>query len=110
MGICESLDGDGNGVVDFSEFVIANIDPHLESQEQLCWKAFKLFDLDGSGFIERIELGKLLGGDIATESHDDFRPTDEEIDEMYTELDTNKDGKIDFPEFERILHRLSLPG
>jgi len=105
--LVETLDGDGNGVVDFSEFVVANIDYQLEAREQIGWKAFKVFDLDGSGFIERVELTRLLGSSTITENFGQYRASDEMLDEMYRELDKNGDGKIDFQEFMHILHRLS---
>jgi len=108
--LCETLDGDGNGVVDFSEFLVANLDASLAARDQVCWKAFKVFDLDGSGFIERAELGRLLGSEGISEAFGHFRASDEELDEMYRELDANKDGKIDFDEFMRILRRLDLQG
>jgi len=54
--------------------------------------AFKLFDKDGSGYIDRDELAglmKALGVDLG----------ESELNNMYTEMDPSGDGQIDFDEF-----------
>lgn len=55
-------------------------------------KAFALFDRDGTGSIDRDELEQCLH---AVGIH----PTPAEMDVLYTSMDTNQDGKIDFAEF-----------
>ncbi|KAJ2811529.1 hypothetical protein H4S07_002005, partial [Coemansia furcata] len=56
---------------------------------------FKTFDENGDGFITKSELRKAL---------DKFgmKPSDEDINEMMANADTNKDGHIDFKEFVKI--------
>lgn len=64
---------------------------HLKSDdyEDNMKQTFKVFDRDGNGFISRGEL-KLAMNKL------DPTLTDEEIDEMLAEADTNKDGKINY--------------
>ncbi|CAN8070968.1 unnamed protein product [Agarophyton chilense] len=82
------VDADGNGLIDFAEFVtlmarkMNNTDRDAEIQE-----AFSVFDKDGSGKISSDELRQImnsLGEDL----------TDEEIQQMIREADTNGDGEI----------------
>ncbi|CAL8110427.1 unnamed protein product [Orchesella dallaii] len=58
--------------------------------------AFRVFDKDGNGFITRDELKEameMIGEPV----------TDEDIDNMITMADLNKDGKIDYEEFSKLL-------
>lgn len=49
--IFEKLDFNQNGSIDYTEFMIANIDKDRLLQEDLLYDAFKMFDIDGSGSI-----------------------------------------------------------
>ena len=59
-------------------------------------EAFKLMDLDKDGFITKTELRQMMGkfGEILT---------DEELNAMIDEADTNKDGKVDINEFRALM-------
>lgn len=63
---------------------------------------FDIFDADNSGAIETKELGdvmKTLGfGEL----------TDEELDELITEFDTDKSGKMEYDEFRYLLKKYSV--
>lgn len=59
--------------------------------------AFKSFDTDQSGTIERHELGMLLKR--LTDAFDVEEPSDDDINEILKELDANGDGKISQVEF-----------
>ena len=59
------------------------------SQFQYC---FSLFDSDQDGVINKEDIKKSLTGL-------GYNPTDQEIEEMVTVLDSNKNGEIDFHEF-----------
>merc|ERR1712007_369333 len=50
--IMEAADTDGSGVIDYTEFLAATLDKKHCRQENICWTAFKKFDLDGSDTIE----------------------------------------------------------
>lgn len=108
--IVKQLDVDGNGAVDYSEFLAATVQQAKSQQEDACRKAFNVFDIDGNGYIDRSELGKLLlsKSSLSTWNLNDS-PTKggrhPEIDEIYAELDADKDGKIDFEEFMAVMNR-----
>ena len=61
------IDLDGSGVIDFTEWSVANIGSHITKAKLK--KAFELFDLDGSGQISADELqqmmGQLLGNQVS---------------------------------------------
>uniref|UniRef100_A0A3Q3J6Z9 EF-hand domain-containing protein n=1 Tax=Monopterus albus TaxID=43700 RepID=A0A3Q3J6Z9_MONAL len=67
------------------------------------WKefseCFRIFDKNGDGFLDRAEFGEILHltGETVTE---------EDIDEMFGESDSNKDGKIDFDEFLKMMENV----
>ncbi|KZV28109.1 calmodulin-like protein 11 [Dorcoceras hygrometricum] len=62
-------------------------------QEQYeIYEAFKLFDKDGDGKITREELGSVLGS-----LHQNLSV--EELQDMIDEVDSDKNGTIEFPEF-----------
>ncbi|KAJ2715261.1 hypothetical protein H4R19_001301 [Coemansia spiralis] len=60
--------------------------------------AFNLFDEDGSGTITKAELSKLL-------QSLDHNPTDQELQDMINEVDTDGNGEIDFDEFVGMMER-----
>merc|ERR1719246_177004 len=61
--LLEQVDTDGSGVVDYTEFLAATMDKKVYHQENVVWNAFKKFDLDNSGAIDRKELHQVLGDD-----------------------------------------------
>eukprot|EP00913_Durusdinium_trenchii_P004706 g4371.t1 len=58
--ILQAIDCNGSGSLDYTEFLAAMLDqkrslePHWED---VCWAAFRIFDLDGDGKITREESG-----------------------------------------------------
>jgi len=100
----ESIDTDGSGVIDYSEFLAATMDKRKYIQEDVCWRAFKVFDADGSGTIDRKELGKLMGSDTITDVMQ-AKLTEDEVDAILQEVDCNGDGVIDFDEFLVMMRR-----
>ncbi|RCH96684.1 hypothetical protein CU098_002856, partial [Rhizopus stolonifer] len=59
-------------------------------------EAFKVFDADGNGVIDREELHKVMSSLNET-------LTEEELDAMIKEADSNGDGKISFEEFKAMM-------
>ncbi|KAJ2820394.1 hypothetical protein FBU31_005239 [Coemansia sp. 'formosensis'] len=92
----KELDDDGCGTMDFEEF-LAQIQTQATecNEDDVAKENFKTFDENGDGFITKSELRKAL---------DKFgmKPSDEDINEMMANADTNKDGHIDFKEFVKI--------
>mmetsp|Transcript_99098 Transcript_99098/g.279980 ORF Transcript_99098/g.279980 Transcript_99098/m.279980 type:complete len:526 (-) Transcript_99098:23-1600(-) len=100
----DSIDTDGSGVIDYSEFMAATMDKRKYIQEDVCWRAFKTFDVDGSGCIDKEELKRLLGmhgvGDVMQ-----VQVTENEVNAIMQEVDLNGDGRIDFDEFLAMMRR-----
>ena len=92
-----SVDDNGDNEIDFPEFLIlmksriGERDPEKELRD-----AFKVFDTDNSGSIDRKELKRLMKklGQALTEG---------ELDAMMDEVDTNGDGEISFEEFKAMM-------
>ncbi|RID58592.1 LOW QUALITY PROTEIN: hypothetical protein BRARA_F01882 [Brassica rapa] len=93
--LMNEADADGNGTIDFPEFL------NLMAHEGLIqWKSLKkpsgFFDKDQNGFISAAELRhvmKNLGEKL----------TDEEVDEMIREADVDGDGQINYDEFVKVM-------
>ncbi|KAF7458403.1 calcium-dependent protein kinase CDPK5 [Cryptosporidium felis] len=92
------LDTDGNGRIDYTEFLAASIDHRLYEQESLCKAAFRVFDLDMDGRISPQELSRVLNVTFIQEAFEQST-----IDSLLKEVDTNQDGFIDFNEFMRMM-------
>lgn len=92
--IVADVDADGNGAINYTEFLAATLQKKQYMQEDACWKAFSVFDQNGDGRISLDELKKVLhSGDV-----EDVIDA-ERIEEIMCEVDANGDGMIDFAEF-----------
>ncbi|CAL5000817.1 unnamed protein product [Urochloa decumbens] len=90
--LMEAADTDGNGTLDCDEFVTVSL--HLKkkaSDDEYLASAFRYFDKDGSGFIELDELKEELG------------PNEQVILDIIRDVDTDKDGRISYQEFELMM-------
>ncbi|CAH9082292.1 unnamed protein product [Cuscuta europaea] len=89
--LMEAADVDGNGTIDYIEFITATMHRHRLERDEHLYKAFQHFDKDHSGFITRDELKSAMKeygmGDEAT------------IKEIIAEVDTDNDGRINYDEF-----------
>jgi len=92
-----SIDTDGNGEIDFDEFLelmankMAGGDEEAELQE-----TFKYFDQGGKGYITRENLKEAMAkmGNNLSEI---------EVDDMINEADIDGDGTIDYGEFVKMM-------
>merc|ERR1712166_839180 len=91
--IMEEVDSDGSGVIDYTEFLAATLDKKTYMAEDVCWQAFRVFDRNGDGKIDKNEIANVLNdGDVQNAAAKDMA-------EIIKEIDKNGDGEIDFQEF-----------
>ncbi|KAH7690048.1 Non-specific serine/threonine protein kinase protein [Dioscorea alata] len=95
--LMDAADVDKNGSIDHIEFIAATMHRHRLDNDENLYKAFQFFDKDGSGYITRDEIKQAMQeygmGDDAT------------IDEIIDDVDTDKDGRIDFEEFVAMMRK-----
>ena len=65
-------------------------------------KAFKSYDRDGNGVLDRHEIVDLLQNHFK-EQGIKKKPTRSDVDEFFDSLDEDHSGEIDFPEFKHFL-------
>jgi len=92
--IIADVDSDGSGFIDYTEFIAATMDKRLYMKEDICWAAFRVFDLDGNGKISQDELKQVLGMPDVEET-----VGKETVQALLDDVDLNGDGEIDFDEF-----------
>jgi calcium-dependent protein kinase len=95
--LMQAADIDGNGIIDYEEFVAATINLNKLEREENCLQAFKHFDRDGSGFITADEVEAALQGMGKSDGED--------VTGMIKQYDSNNDGKIDYAEFVSMLRK-----
>lgn len=99
----KNADTNENGYVEFDEFMTmmhrhkehdeTELDPNSAEAKKM--EAFKVFDMDGNGYIDKHELKyvmRRLGENLS----------DDDLKAMFSEADINGDGLIDFEEFSRL--------
>lgn len=98
MDVITTIDVDRDRRIDYTEFLAAALGKRHYHEERVCWDAFQVFDLDGSGFIERPELLKvLLDSDVETIMGSVA------ISRVMDHADADGDGLIDFEEFMKMM-------
>ena len=90
------IDIDNNNRIDFTEFIAANMDKSIYSDNTKLKNAFDCFDLDKSGIITRENIIKILKIEKLIDSK-------KVASDLIDPNDINKDGKIDFDEFCRLM-------
>ncbi|XP_074575726.1 calcium-dependent protein kinase 1-like [Curcuma longa] len=89
--LMEAADVDGNGCIDYMEFITATMHMNRMEKEDHLYKAFQYFDKDKSGYITVEELEQALM---------DYNMGDQQtIKEIIAEVDINHDGRINYEEF-----------
>ena len=88
------LDADNNGYIDYEEFLRACLDRNKVINENVLKYAFNYFDKEKTGYISQSKIKSYFVKSNLSE--DDFQ-------EIFNEIDLDKDGKISFNEFKNMM-------
>lgn len=94
------IDQDGSGELEFDEFLALTarflIEEDTEAMQEELREAFRMYDKSGNGYINVSDLREIL------RALDD-KLTEDELDEMIAEIDTDGSGTVDFDEFMEMM-------
>jgi len=98
--LIEEIDIDGSGELEFDEFLTLTarylVDEDSEAMQEELREAFRMYDKEGNGYINVSALREIL------RALDD-KLTEDELDEMIAEIDTDGSGTVDFDEFMEMM-------
>ena len=94
--ILAETDLDESGQIDYSEFMVAAMGKREFLERHRLEEVFNSMDIDGNGFIDAEEMGVMLSRFVAD---------DKTIEDFLKLADTNKDRRIDLPEFIKALRK-----
>jgi len=97
-----TVDLDGSGVIDYTEFCAAGIGQQMSTQEDVLWAAFKTFDKDDDGTISVKEISDVLS------QADVKKVWTQEVcqkvaQDIFDKFDKDGDGTITFKEWLQIM-------
>ncbi|XP_045158032.2 neurocalcin-delta B-like [Mercenaria mercenaria] len=114
--IFDAFDEDGNGTVDFEEFLvglsIAEMSANTDREgkmKRIRW-AFNVYDKDGSGTIDKREMRQTVKAvaDVSVLPEDALENKESPnkfADRLFDEIDVNGDGEITYNEFKAAAER-----
>ncbi|KAL8129345.1 hypothetical protein V2J09_018500 [Rumex salicifolius] len=94
--LMESADVDGDGTLNYGEFVAVSVHLKKMANDEHLHRAFSFFDKNKSNFIEIDELMDALNDDVDSSS-------EEVANAIMHDVDTDKDGKISYDEFAAMM-------
>jgi calcium-dependent protein kinase len=95
--IFKEIDFNDDGSINFSEFLTVNIKKEKLLNEETLNNAFKMFDIDGNGYITIDELKKTMPLEITSKTG---------WKELVSEVDHDGDYQIFFEEFKEMMEKL----
>ena len=100
--IFANLDTDFNGFIEHEEFVRAAVNSSIFMSQNYLKFAFNYFDRDASGDITYEEIRKRF----TQNSKNTISKVDEELKEIFDSIDINKDGRLSFGEFCKMMKNI----
>ena len=94
--VMKIIDVDGNGFIEYEEFLRASLDKNKILTSENVHIVFQLFDINKTGTISPNELKKVMGQNAADINEDVWN-------DIIKAIDLNKDGVISFYEFNAML-------
>ncbi|KAJ9537325.1 hypothetical protein OSB04_030058 [Centaurea solstitialis] len=95
--LMELVDLDGDGTINYGEFVAVNVHLKRMANDEHLHKAFSFFDQNQNGYIEFEELRHALSDE------DNVNDIEGVINAIMHDVDTDKDGRISFEEFAAMM-------
>ena len=89
----EMMDGNNKGYINYEEFLRASLDRKKILTDKILHYAFNYFDSEKSGFIKKNRMKRIFGNRI-----DNYV-----FQSIFDEIDLDKDGKINFSDFKKLL-------
>jgi len=96
--LSKKLDVNGDGVINYDEWLLFLVNRRLSAKEERLFQAFKKIDLDDDGKISLEELKAVL-----------HHETEENLAQYLSEADGNHDGVIEYEEFLAIWQSKNAP-
>jgi len=105
--VIEIFDQDGNGELDFKEFIegVSQFSVKGDKLSKLKF-AFRIYDIDNDGFISNGELFQVLKMMVGTNLKEE--QLQQIVDKTIIYADVDGDGKISFDEFSTIVSKLDV--
>ncbi|XP_042487288.1 calcium-dependent protein kinase 20-like [Macadamia integrifolia] len=93
--LMQAADVDGDGALDYGEFVAVSVHMRKIENDEHLRKAFGFFDQNQSGYIEIEELREALADEVGN--------NEDVINAIMRDVDTDKDGRISYEEFAAMM-------
>ena len=101
----QAADVNGDGLIDYGEFVTAAADINKIISEPNIQAVFNIFDTDGDGSITASELQAAFGASCTVGYEKSSRAF---WDQIMRDVDANHDGVISYEEFRDVMFAASL--
>ena len=99
--IYKNLDMNDDGYIEYGEFVRAAVSKEKFMGDNVLKFAFRFFDKDNSGKITFEEIEKVFKNSVTDKNN-----IEEALNKIIFEVDLNRDGKISFEEFSRVMNKM----
>ena len=105
LEIFEKLDRDHNNYIGYEDFIRAAVDKSIFLREDILKFAFKYFDVDDTGEITYSSISNIFKDHLKSNDTDDTE-IEEKLIKIVDEVDKDKDGKITYSEFCKLMRNI----